>query len=73
MKIKTIMYEINEIRKDLIDLADRLAVLNEDYLSQHAEKEQEETEPVSVDDLDRGLTPEELRILKDLFGDLDEE
>ena len=72
MKIKTIMYEINEIRKDLIDLADRLAVLNEDYLSQHAEKEQEE-EAEPADDLDRGLTPEELRILKDLFDDLDEE
>lgn len=72
MKIKTIMYEINEIRKDLIDLADRLAVLNEDYLSQHAEKEQEE-EAEPADDLDRGLTPEELRILKDMFDDLDEE
>lgn len=72
MKIKTIMYEINEIRKDLIDLADRLAVLNEDYLSQHAEKEQEE-EAEPADDLDRGLTPEELRILKELFADLDEE
>ena len=70
MKIKTIMYEINEIRKDLIDLAGRLSVLN-DYLLEHVE--QEETEPVSVDDLDRGLTPEELRILKDIFDDLDEE
>lgn len=28
---------------------------------------------MSVDDLDRGLTPEELRILKELFDDLDEE
>ena len=26
-----------------------------------------------IDDLDRGLTPEELRILKEMFDDLDEE
>ena len=70
MKIKTIMYEVKAIQEELNALADRLSVLN-DYLLEHVE--QEETEPVSVDDLDRELTPEELRILKDLFGDLDEE
>ena len=70
MKIKTIMYEVKAIQEELNTLADRLSVLN-DYLLEHVE--QEETEPVSIDDLDRELTPEELRILKDLFGDLDEE
>ena len=70
MKIKTIMYEVKAIQEELNALADRLSVLN-DYLLEHVE--QEETEPASVYDLDRGLTPEELRILKDLFGDLEEE
>lgn len=70
MKIKTIMYEVKAIQEELNTLADRLSVLN-DYLLEHVE--QEETEPVSIDDLDRELTPEELRILKDLFDDLDEE
>lgn len=70
MKIKTIMYEVKAIQEELNALADRLSVLN-DYLLEHVE--QEETEPVSVDDLDRGLTPEELRILKDMFDDMDEE
>ena len=70
MKIKTIMYEVKAIQEELNTLADRLSVLN-DYLLEHVE--QEETEPVSVDDLDRGLTHEELRILKDIFDDLDEE
>lgn len=66
MKIKTIMYEINEIRKDLIDLANRLAMLNEDYLSQHAEKEQEE-EAEPADDMHRSFTPEERKFLKEVF------
>lgn len=70
MKIKTIRYEVRAIQEELNTLADRLSVLN-DYLLEHVE--QEETEPVSIDDLDRELTPEELRILKDLFDDLDEE
>lgn len=70
MKIKTIMYEVGAIQEELNALADRLSVLN-DYLLEHVE--QEETEPVSIDDLDRGLTPEELRILKDLFDDMEEE
>lgn len=70
MKIKTIMYEVKAIQEELNALADRLSVLN-DYLLEHVE--QEETDPVSVYDLDRELTPEELRILKDLFDDLDEE
>lgn len=70
MKIKTIIYEVEAIQEELNALADRLSVLN-DYLLEHVE--QEETEPVSVDDLDRELTPEELRILKDMFDDLDEE
>lgn len=70
MKIKTIMYEVKAIQEELNALADRLSVLN-DYLLEHVE--QEEMEPVSVDDLDRGLTPEELRILKEMFADLDEE
>lgn len=70
MKIKTIMYEVKAIQEEMNALADRLSVLN-DYLLEHVE--QEETEPVSFDDLDRELTPEELRILKDMFDDLDEE
>lgn len=70
MKIKTIMYEVKAIQEEMNALADRLSVLN-DYLLEHVE--QEETEPMSVDDLDRELTPEELRILKDMFDDLDEE
>lgn len=70
MKIKTIMYEVKAIQEELNTLADRLSVLN-DYLLEHVE--QEETEPVSIDDLDRELTPEELRILKEMFDDLDEE
>lgn len=70
MKIKTIMYEVKAIQEEMNALADRLSVLN-DYLLEHVE--QEETEPVSVDDLDRELTPEELRILKEMFDDLDEE
>lgn len=70
MKIKTIRYEVRAIQEELNALADRLSVLN-DYLLEHVE--QEETELVSFDDLDRGLTPEELRILKDMFDDLDEE
>ena len=70
MKIKTILYEVKAIQEELNALADRLSVLN-DYLLEHVE--QEETDPVSVYDLDRELTPEELRILKDLFDDLDEE
>ena len=70
MKIKTIIYEVKAIQEELNALADRLSVLN-DYLLEHVE--QEETEPVSVDDLDRELTPEELRILKEMFDDLDEE
>ena len=70
MKIKTIIYEVKAIQEELNALADRLSELN-DYLLEHVE--QEETEPVSIDDLDRELTPEELRILKDIFDDLDEE
>ena len=70
MKIKTIIYEVKAIQEELNTLADRLSVLN-DYLLEHVE--QEETEPVSIDDLDRELTPEELRILKEMFDDLDEE
>lgn len=70
MKIKTIMYEVQAIQEELNALADRLSVLN-DYLLEHVE--QEETEPVSIDDLDRELTPEELRILKDMFDDPEEE
>lgn len=70
MKIKTIIYEVKAIQEELNALADRLSVLN-DYLLEHVE--QEETEPVSIDDLDRELTPEELRILKEMFDDLDEE
>ena len=69
MKIKTIMYEVKAIQEELNALADRLSVLN-DYLLEHVEQE-EEAEP--ADDLDRGLTPEELRILKEMFADLDEE
>ena len=65
MKIKTIMYEVKAIQEELNALADRLSVLN-DYLLEHVE--QEETEPVSFDDLER-----ELRILKEMFDDLDEE
>ena len=69
MKIKTILYEVKAIQEELNALADRLSVLN-DYLLEHVEQE-EVAEP--ADDLDRGLTPEELRILKDLFDDMDEE
>ena len=69
MKIKTIRYEVGAIQEELNALADRLSVLN-DYLLEHVE--QEETEPVSVDDLDRGLTLEEIRILRDIFNSFEE-
>lgn len=69
MKIKTIMYEVKAIQEEMNALADRLSVLN-DYLLEHVE--QEETEPVSVDDLDRGLTLEEIRILRDIFNSFEE-